>query len=249
MEFQTYTMTADLTNDSITIGKSMIMYCLTHISKESPWLYFSQSKLHTFLRYFYQLLLLRAYLTNTEHSGRIREISIQNGRAVNIYNISCCEDHIFRWKSMANLIIYRSTHTVRISFIIKWCGNTTHLCSHIIHDLIDLCSVHTLMDVLFQIIKYCNIDLTALLDLFNLLWCFDHIMLRHDMSHSCILIDFFIKCLMAYFIFFTAATPAGIVSTYFTKHDLFFLPFIFVNYYPPFSMKTQWFATESIILL
>ena len=70
---------------------------------------------------------------------------------------------------MTYLIIYRSTYTVRISLIIKRCRNTTHFCCHIINDLIDLCCIHSLMNMLLNIIKHCNIDLAALLNPCNLI--------------------------------------------------------------------------------
>ena len=83
---------------------------------------------------------------------------------------------------MTYLIIDGSTYTVRISLVVQRCRNTAHLRCHIINDLIDLCCIHSLMNMLLNIIKHCNIDLAALPDACDLVCILDQIMCRNDVS-------------------------------------------------------------------
>ena len=69
---------------------------------------------------------------------------------------------------MAHLFINRCTHTVRISFIIKWCWNSSHISSYIIYNLINLSSVHAFMYCCCNRIKACYIYPGTLFNLLNL---------------------------------------------------------------------------------
>ena len=76
MELQPHTVSADLTNDRITVSISVIMNRLTHVSKKSPRMDRFKSFINAFLCYLNEALFLRGNLSDTEHSRGIREISV-----------------------------------------------------------------------------------------------------------------------------------------------------------------------------
>ena len=94
MEFKSYSVTADLTDDRITICVSMIMDCLSHISEESPRTDCFESLINTFLCYLNEALFLRGNFSDTEHSRRIREISVKNGGTIHIDDIAFLQNDI-----------------------------------------------------------------------------------------------------------------------------------------------------------
>ena len=76
MEFQANTMSADFFYNCVAIFKCMHMNSVTHISNRFPWFYLGNTDFHAFLGNADQLLLLRAYVSDAEHTGRIGVIAI-----------------------------------------------------------------------------------------------------------------------------------------------------------------------------
>ena len=66
--------------------------------------------------------------------------------------------------------------------------------------------------MLSYIIQDCDVDPGTGLDFLNLLRSFDHIVLRHDAALVLVHFQFFIKIIVAFFVFEPAAAPAGTVS-------------------------------------
>ena len=64
-------MAADLTDNRIAVGMSMVIDRLAHISQKSPGFYLGKAFFHTLFRYVYQPLFFRAYPSDAEHTGRV----------------------------------------------------------------------------------------------------------------------------------------------------------------------------------
>ena len=62
---------------------------------------------------------------------------------------------------------------VRITLIIKRCRDAAHAGCHIIDYFINLCCVHTLVDMFSYVVEHCDIYLGALLDSRYLVRCLD----------------------------------------------------------------------------
>ena len=71
------------------------------------------------------------------------------------------------------------------------------------------------MDRLLDLVEHGDVDLRTLLDLLDLLCIFYQIMGWNDVSLMCDLSNLIIKSFMADFVFYAAATPAGIVTVNF----------------------------------
>ena len=121
---------------------------------------------------------------------------------------------------MAHLVINRSTHTVRIPLVIEWCRNSSHIRCHVIHNFVNLRCLHPLMDILFYVVKDCNVNFCTLLNLLDILRIFDDIMIRHNMSKICKMLDFIVEVLMARFVFAPTPTPARVISSNLNSHVL-----------------------------
>ena len=119
---------------------------------------------------------------------------------------------------MAYYLVDRCAYALWKTFIIKWCRNSTMTYRFFMYPVINLLCGHTRSDMLCNIIKNCDIDLTALFDLFNLCRCFNQIMVKNCISFLFHKFHFFIKCFMAFFIFLSASAPARIVSFDFLCH-------------------------------
>ena len=119
---------------------------------------------------------------------------------------------------MAYYLVDRCAYALWKTFIIKWCRNSTMTYRFFMYPVINLLCGHTRSDMLCNIIKNCDIDLTALFDLFNLCRCFNQIMVKNCISFLFHKFHFFIKCFMAFFIFLSASAPARIVSFNFLCH-------------------------------
>ena len=208
-------MTTYLTNNGITVGFSMIIDRLCHISQEVPWSDLFQAHVNTFPGNLYQSPFLLRHVTKHKHTGGIGEISLVYCRYIYIYNITILQNSLFTGDSMTHHLIDGSAHTLRKAVIVKRCGNASHLLGHIINQFIDLFRTHAHMDLSCNLIQNRYIDPAALSNSFYLLRRLNDIMIRHDMTFQGIAFYFFIHCHMACFIFPAAATPAGIISSQF----------------------------------
>ena len=56
---------------------------------------------------------------------------------------------------------------------IEWCRDAAHAGGHIIDHFINLCGVHTLVDMLSYVVEHCDIYLGALLYSCYLVRCLD----------------------------------------------------------------------------
>lgn len=74
---------------------------------------------------------------------------------------------------MAHLIVHRSAHAVRVALIMQRRRNTTHTGRHVVDNLVDFRRIHTLMNVLLNVIEHRDIDLAALLNPCNLICILD----------------------------------------------------------------------------
>lgn len=88
MKLKTYTMSANFSHNCIAVFHCMFVYSTSHISDRCPWFYLFKAKLYAFFCHTDKLLLLRTYLSNTEHTGGIRKISLINGGYIYIDNIT-----------------------------------------------------------------------------------------------------------------------------------------------------------------
>ena len=99
------------------------------------------------------------------------------------------------------------------SAVIQWSRYGSHLRRLFIYPLIDLFRRDTRFDALSNIIKNSNINLTAFPNSFNLFRRLNNIVRWNNMSLSRKLNNLFIKCLMAFLIFFSASTPAEVITS------------------------------------
>ena len=88
MELKAYTMSANFSDNGVTVFHCMFVHSTSHISDRSPWFYLLKAKLYTFFCHTDKFFLLRAYLSDTEHTGGIRKISLINGGYIYIDNIT-----------------------------------------------------------------------------------------------------------------------------------------------------------------
>ena len=78
----------DFYHDAVSVFPGMIVDNLCHIAQEIPWLHHRKPQIDTFPGYLNKLSLFFTYLSDTIHSGRVREISPVNGRYIDIDNIT-----------------------------------------------------------------------------------------------------------------------------------------------------------------
>ena len=81
-------MSANFTDDGISVLVGMVRNCLCNISQKAPWFYFSKSQLYTFLSNFDQVCRIFGNFADAEHSGRIRKITVVDGGNIHIDNIA-----------------------------------------------------------------------------------------------------------------------------------------------------------------
>ena len=84
------------------------------------------------------------------------------------------------------------------------------------------------MNMLFNIIQYCDINLRTFLYLCNLFWCFNNITGRNSMPLCCKTRNLCIKRLVTHLIFFPTSTPAWIISANLNCH---FNSSFYIQYY------------------
>ena len=111
-------MSADFFYNRISIFLSMRIDCISNITKMSPWFCSSKTKFKAFFCDFYETFSTFGYLSDFEHSRRIRKISIENGGYVNIDDVTFLQNDVFIRDTMANFVVNRSTYTLWESFII-----------------------------------------------------------------------------------------------------------------------------------
>ena len=88
VKLKTYPMSADFSDNCVSILHCVLVHSTSHISDRCPWFYLLKAKLYTFFCHTDKFFLLRAYLSDTEHTGGIRKISLIDGRYIYIDNIS-----------------------------------------------------------------------------------------------------------------------------------------------------------------
>ena len=161
MELNSHTMSTDFSDYRISVFYCMFMNCTSHISDRSPWFHLGNTNLNTFFCDLDKFFFLRTHFTDAEHSGRVRIITIIYCRYINIDNISLFQNLLFIRDSMAYHFIYRSTHALWKSFVIKWCRYSAHLGCFLVYQIIYILSCHSCMNILCNIIKHSNINLAA----------------------------------------------------------------------------------------
>ena len=88
MELDADTVSTDFADNRISICIDIIMHCLPHVAEEAPRFYLFETFEHCFLCDINEFLLLRADITDTEHTGRVGEIAVQDCRAVYVDDIT-----------------------------------------------------------------------------------------------------------------------------------------------------------------
>ena len=114
---------------------------------------------------------------------------------------------------MADLVIDGCADTVREPFIIEWCRHCSCFCSDIIYPAVNFCCAYALFDMFCNVIQYGNIDLRAFFDPCDLFRSLNDPALWNDPSLSLQMVQLIIKRSMAFFIFFSAAAPARVISS------------------------------------
>ena len=114
---------------------------------------------------------------------------------------------------MADLLINRGADTLRKSFISQRRRDPAPLYRLIIHPFIYLFRCYPRPDMFRNIIEHRDIDGAALPDFFYLLRSLQKIACRYNVTFIRLRHKTFIEGLMAMFIFFSAAAPAGIISS------------------------------------
>ena len=113
---------------------------------------------------------------------------------------------------MANLIINGSAGMFWKALITQRSRKSSHTRCFFQHNPVNVFCAHSFFDLFADIIKHSNVNLGAFFDSGNLVRRFYHIVIRHDMAGVFKPYNFFVKCLMAGFVFFPAVAPALIIS-------------------------------------
>ena len=116
---------------------------------------------------------------------------------------------------MAYHFVNGGAHTLRVSFIVQRCRNSSHFHRHFMDYIINLLGTHARTDHFCHCIQNCHIDYAAVLNSLDLLLCFQDTPARYNMSFQFIMMNFLIKSHMTGLIFFAASTPTGIISSNF----------------------------------
>ena len=111
-------------------------------------------------------------------------------------------------------MIHRGTYAFRIPFIAQRRWNAAQLPCFALHQTVNFLRGHAFPDILRHIIKHCDVHKPALPDARKLLRILYHASLGNHMSLQLKMLYLFIKCLVALFVFPSAAAPAGLISSY-----------------------------------
>ncbi len=68
MKFDAAAVSADFTDNAVTVAAGIVIHCLTDIAEEAPGLDLLKTELNAFLRYINKLLLFRADVADAVHS-------------------------------------------------------------------------------------------------------------------------------------------------------------------------------------
>ena len=142
---------------------------------------------------------------------------------------------------MANLLVDGGADTLWKALKTKRRRPSAHFNSRVINDPVNRLGGHAGFYLAGHLVQNSDIDLAADPDPLDLLWCFEHTPPGHHMSLKGKARYPFIYCLVALFIFLTAATPAGIVSSNFVFLHICLLFLSFLYHYTIFKNTSRLF--------
>ena len=131
---------------------------------------------------------------------------------------------------MTNNFIDRGANAFRIALIIERCRNTAQFSGFFCHKVINFLSSHACTDIFRNVVQNGYIDFTAFFDSLYLLRSFYNGVVGDFMPLTFDKGDFFVKFLMAFFVFFTASAPARFISSKFSHKHLSFQYELFLLY-------------------
>ena len=131
---------------------------------------------------------------------------------------------------MAYHFIDRGAYTFGIALIIERCRNTAQFSGFLCNKVVNFLSSHACTDIFCNVVQNGYIDFTAFFDSLYLLRGFYNGVVGDFMPLTFNERDFFIKLLMAFFIFFSASAPARFISSNFSHKNLSFPYELFLLY-------------------
>ena len=210
MEFQSDSVTADINNNRVAVCLCVGIDRICNISQMSPWFCRCKTKLYTFFCNTHQTFGSVGYFADHEHTGCIREIAVQNGRYIDVDDITLLQDDVFIRDSVAHFIIDRGAYTFREALIIQRSRDSTVCSCKIIYDLVNLSSTHACANVCGNFIQNSRVESRTFFDLFDLRRSLQKLSGRYNFPSVSVQFYFFFDRHMAFFIFFAA--PARIIS-------------------------------------
>ena len=216
MNCKTYSMAAYLTDNRIALLLCKFVDGISYISYGHIWL---AAHLNTYIKsllcILYKLLPCRINISQHEHSWWVSEISLVLCCTVDINYISILENNVITWNAVAYHIIYRYTHTLRISLISKTCRNSIYGLCIVIDKVIQLSGRHSYLDKWSYVVEHRCVDLWSLPDSLDLLCVLDHRMCRDLESSVLHILKLIVKSQVTGLVFLTTSAPAHIISTKF----------------------------------
>ena len=139
MEIHAHSMSAQVSHHTITMAVSQSCYSISYVTYEHVGV---GTNLLALLQavpcHIHQALTLGCGVSDDKHAAGIGIVSVQNGGAVHVYDVSFRQDVIFGRYSMTNDIVDAGTATVGESLVMKWCGDASMLSGEIVYQLVYL---------------------------------------------------------------------------------------------------------------
>ena len=209
-------MTADIAHHAVSVGLGKFVDGAPHVAEEAPRSDLFQPYRQTLLCDFHQPLLFGRNLPDAEHTGRIRKIAVELGRAVHIDDVALLQHPVGRGNAVAHHVVNGGAVAFGIAFIIQRRGQSAALDGLLIDPLVDFLGGDAGLDVCRHIVQNGDVDLRALPDTGNLGGGFDHAAGGDFRAHVAVTADKTVKIQVAFFVFDAAAAPAGVVASDFT---------------------------------
>lgn len=129
----------------------------------------------TFLRDAYEIPAIVRHVSEHEHAGSIPNISLVDGRGIDIDDITVFKDHIGAWDAVTDYIVHRGADAFRKALKIK-AGRSGIVADRIFVDnAVNFFRRHTHVDCLFHGIQDFRVEPSRFADARNLFRCLDHL--------------------------------------------------------------------------
>ena len=138
----------------------MLFYGFADIAYETPRLHCRCPDVETLFGDAHEALLFRRCATDDEHTRRIAEKAVFDGRYVYVDDVALFQYFVFRWNAVADYLIDARADAFRKAFIIERCRDSPVLGRIVVDQFVDLCRRHSCTNFAFHQIQYARIDLT-----------------------------------------------------------------------------------------